>query len=294
MEQFGPGLAALLGFLEGLTEYLPVSSTGHLILLGHWLGFTGDMAISVEICIQIGAVLAVVVYERKKIGGLLRHGLHEQLEFRRGILATRQSDSQQSWQTYLRQSANEHRNMWFLLGLGAAFIPAAIVGLLAHDWIENNLFSPKTVAISLIVGGIIILIVETWPRAVKISQLEQVGLPAAVGVGLAQCVALIPGMSRSGSTIIGGMFIGLDRKVATEFSFFLALPTMFAATIYKLLQSYELFGTGDVIALLLGMAMSFFVAWAVIASFLTYVKRHTLKVFGYYRIALGTIILLIL
>lgn len=294
MEQFGPGLAALLGFLEGLTEYLPVSSTGHLILLGHWLGFTGDMAISVEICIQIGAVLAVVVYERKKIGGLLRHGLHEQLEFRRGILATRQSDSQQSWQTYLRQSANEHRNMWFLLGLGAAFIPAAIVGLLAHDWIENNLFSPKTVAISLIVGGIIILIVETWPRAVKISQLEQVGLPAAVGVGLAQCVALIPGMSRSGSTIIGGMFIGLDRKVATEFSFFLALPTMFAATIYKLLQSYELFGTGDVIALLIGMAMSFFVAWAVIASFLTYVKRHTLKVFGYYRIALGTIILLIL
>lgn len=294
MEQFGPGLAALLGFLEGLTEYLPVSSTGHLILLGHWLGFTGDMAISVEICIQIGAVLAVVVYERKKIGGLLRHGLHEQHEFRRGLLATRQPESQQSWKSYLRQSAIEHRNMWFLLGLGAAFIPAAIVGLLAHDWIEHHLFSPKTVAISLIIGGIIILVVETWPRAVKISQLEQVGLPTAVGVGIAQCIALIPGMSRSGSTIIGGMFIGLDRKVATEFSFFLALPTMFAATIYKLLQSYHLFGADDAVSLLIGMVVSFFVAWAVIASFLTYVKRHTLKVFGYYRIVLGSIILLVL
>lgn len=294
MEQFGPGLAALLGFLEGLTEYLPVSSTGHLILLGHWLGFTGDIAISVEICIQIGAVLAVVVYEREKIHGLLRQGLHEQYEFRRGILAARQPESQQSWQTYLRQSANEHRSMWFLLGLGAAFIPAAIVGLLAHDWIEHNLFSPKTVAISLIIGGIIILIVETWPRPVKISQLEQVGLQAAVGVGIAQCMALIPGMSRSGSTIVGGMFIGLDRKVATEFSFFLALPTMIAATAYKLIQSIHLFSASDVFALLVGMVVSFFVAWIVIASFLTYVKKHTLKVFGYYRIILGTIILLIL
>ncbi len=294
MEQFGPGLAALLGLLEGLTEYLPVSSTGHLILLGHWLGFTGDIAISVEICIQIGAVLAVVMYEREKIFGLLRHGLREQHEFRQGILATRESGSQWSWQTYLRQSTNDHRNMWFLLGLGAAFIPAAIVGLLAHDWIENNLFSPKTVAISLIIGGIIILVMETWPRAVKISQLEQVGLPAAIGVGIAQCVALIPGMSRSGSTIMGGMFIGLDRKVATEFSFFLALPTMFAATAYKLIQSIHLFSGNDVFSLLIGMVVSFFVAWVVIASFLTYVKKHTLKVFGYYRIILGIIILLIL
>jgi undecaprenyl-diphosphatase len=294
MDQFGPGLAALLGFLEGLTEYLPVSSTGHLILLGHWLGFTGDMAISVEICIQIGAVLAVVVYEREKISGLLRHGFREQSEFRKSLMATQTSKSQTSWQSYIRQSTHEHRNMWFLLGLGAAFVPAAVVGLLAHDWIEDNLFSPNTVAISLIIGGIIILIVETWPKQIKISELEQVGISAAVGVGIAQCMALIPGMSRSGSTIVGGLLIGLDRKVATEFSFFLALPTMFAATIYKLAQSIHLFGAEDVFALIVGMLVSFFVAWVVIASFLTYVKRHTLKVFGYYRVILGTIILLVL
>ena len=184
--------------------------------------------------------------------------------------------------------------MWFLLGLGAAFIPAAVVGLLTHEWIETYLFSPNTVAISLIIGGVIILVVETWPKTVKITQLEQVGLTAAVGVGIAQCMALIPGMSRSGSTIVGGLLLGLDRKVATEFSFFLALPTMFAATIYKLAQSIHLFGADDIFALLIGMFVSFLVAWAVIASFLTYVKRHTLKVFGYYRVVLGTIILFVI
>lgn len=294
MEKFGLGSAALLGFLEGLTEYLPVSSTGHLILMGHWLGFTGNIAISVDICIQIGAVLAVVFYEREKILGLLRNGFQEQQEFRKGLRANTKTEHAQSWQVYLRQSAQQHRNMWFLLGLSAAFIPAAIVGLLTHNWIEEHLFSAKTVAISLIIGGIIILVVETWPKCVSITQLEHVGLPAAVGIGVAQCVALIPGMSRSGSTIVGGLLIGLDRKVATEFSFFLAIPTMFAATGYKLIQSFHLFSANDMFALLIGMFVSFVVAWAVIGSFLTYVKRHTLKVFGYYRITLGALILLIL
>ena len=264
MEQVGPGVAVLLGCLEGLTEYLPVSSTGHLILLGQWLGLTGTVAISVEICIQMGAVLAVVVYEREKIFRLLRHGLREQHQFRQGIITMRKPGPHPSWQTYLYQSAREHRNMWFLLGLGAAFLPAAVVGLFTHEWIEAYLFSPKTVAISLIIGGIIILIVETWPKPVRIVQLEQVGFPAAVGVGIAQCLALIPGMSRSGSTIVGGMLIGLDRKVATEFSFFLALPTMVAATGYKFIQSVHLFSHDDIIALLIGMAVSFLVAWAVI------------------------------
>ena len=294
MEQFGPGLAALLGFLEGLTEYLPISSTGHLILMGHWLGFTGDIAISVDICIQIGAILAVVFYERKKILRLLHNGFQEQQEFRKGLRATTGTEHTQPWQTYLRQSTQQHPNMWFLLGLGAAFIPAAIVGLLTHDWIEEHLFSAKTVAISLIIGGIIILVVETWPKRVTVTQLEHVGLPAAVIVGVAQCMALIPGMSRSGSTIVGGLLIGLDRKVATEFSFFLAIPTMFAATSYKLIQSFHLFSTNDAIALLIGMFVSFVVAWTVITSFLTYVKKHTLKVFGYYRIILGALLLLML
>ena len=288
MDQFGPGLAVLLGILEGLTEYLPVSSTGHLILVGYWLGLTGPVAVSVEICIQLGAVLAVVAYERTKILFLLSHANQERHSLRRHLRT-----SASSWGESIRTSAGTHHHLWFLIGLGAAFVPAALVGLLAHGWIEAHLFSPRTVALSLIIGGIIILIVETWPKPVRCTVLEHIGLSRAVGVGLAQCVALIPGMSRSGSTIVGGLLLGLDRKIATEFSFFLALPTMFAATGYKFAQSYHLFNTQDLLALGIGLVVSFLVAWAVIAAFLGYVKRHTLKVFGYYRVVLGTIILLV-
>ena len=289
MEQFGPGLAVLLGILEGLTEYLPISSTGHLILAGHWLGFTGHVAVSVEICIQLGAVLAVVAYERTKILSFLSHANRERRSLRRHL----QSPSS-SFMHAVRTSTVTHHHLWFLIGLGAAFLPAALVGLLAHEWIEQHLFSPRTVALSLIIGGIIILIVESWPKPVRCTVLERIGLSRAVGVGLAQCVALIPGMSRSGSTIVGGLLLGLERRVATEFSFFLALPTMFAATGYKFVQSHHLFNTQDLLALSIGLTVSFLVAWAVIAAFLGYVERHTLKVFGYYRVALGTIILIVI
>ncbi len=291
MEQFGPGVAVLLGLLEGLTEYLPVSSTGHLILFGHWWGFTGRMAISVDICIQLGAVLAVVAYERTKILSLLSHANQERHLLQRQFHTL---PATAFFTHLLRVSAGTHHHLWFLIGLGAAFLPAALVGLLAHEWIEEHLFSPRTVALSIIIGGIIILIVEIWPKAVRCTVLEQIGLLRAVGVGLAQCVALIPGMSRSGSTIVGGLLLGLDRKVATEFSFFLALPTMFAATGYKFVQSYHLLNAQDVLTLIIGLVVSFLVAWAVIAAFLTYVKRHTLKVFGYYRVVLGAIILLLI
>ncbi|MEC4672984.1 MAG: undecaprenyl-diphosphate phosphatase [Nitrospirota bacterium] len=294
MDEFSPGLAALLGLLEGLTEYLPVSSTGHLILLGHLLGFNGEMAITVEICIQLGAVLAVAVYEREKIKTLLSQAYIQQRELFQPTSSYDSSSAPQSWTSRLQLSAKKHHHLWFIIGLAAAFLPAAFVGLLAHDWIEKHLFSPKVVAVSLIVGGIIIFIVETWPKVVRISTLENIPVRSAIGVGIAQCVALIPGMSRSGSTIVGGLLLGLDRKVATEFSFFLALPTMFAATGYKLLQSYHLFTLNDVFALLIGMVVSFIVAWVVIASFLTYVKRHTLKVFAYYRVALGLALLAVL
>lgn len=288
MEQFGPGLAVLLGIVEGLTEYLPISSTGHLILFGHWLGFTGHVATSVDICIQLGAVLAVVAYERTKILSLLSHANQERHNLRRHL-----QTSTSSFMHVVRTSAGTHHHLWFLIGLGAAFLPAALVGLLAHGWIEKYLFTPRTVALSLIIGGIIILIVETRPRTIRCTVLEHIGLSRAVGIGLAQCVALIPGMSRSGATIVGGLLLGLERRVATEFSFFLALPTMFAATGYKFVQSYHLFNTQDLLALGIGLMVSFLVAWAVIAAFLTYVKRHTLKVFGYYRVVLGTIILLV-
>jgi len=291
MEQFGPGTAALLGLVEGLTEYLPVSSTGHLILLGHWVGFTGDMATSVDICIQLGAILAVVVHERTKILTLLSQANRERHIVQRQL---RNATSAMTPRISIRESLNTHRHLGFLIGLGAAFVPAAVVGFFAHDWIEEYLFSPHTVAVSLLIGGVIILIVETQPRGIRCTALEQVGPITAAGVGLAQCMALIPGMSRSGSTIVGGLLLGLDRKVATEFSFFLAIPTMGAATGYKLIQSAQLFSAHDALVLALGMLISFLVAWAVIASFLAYVKRHTLKVFGYYRIILGTAMLLVL
>ena len=297
MEQFGPGQAVFLGLIEGLTEFLPVSSTGHLILAGHWLGFTGTLAVSVDICIQFGSILAIVVYERAKILTLLGKAVEEQAAIRRMIHThreTRGDSSLQVWGPVLRRSVHEHRNLWFLIGLGVAFLPAAIVGLLTHDWIETYLFSPKTVAISLIVGGLIILFVEMRPKPIRYSELEQVGLRTAFGVGIAQCAALIPGMSRSGSTIVGGLLLGVDRKVATEYSFFLALPTMFAATGYKFMQSYHLFSAHDAAALALGMVVSFFVAWAVIALFLSFVKRHTLRVFAYYRVAVGMILLLLI
>ena len=291
MDQFGPEIAGLLGILEGLTEFLPVSSTGHLILLGEWLGFTGDMAISVEICLQLGAILAIMAYERHKIFSILQRAYIEQQIFCQNLTQSHRTSWVRDWGRFLHQSFQEHRSFWFLIGIGAAFMPAAVVGLLAHDWIELNLFSAKTVAYGLIIGGIIIFIVESLPKTTKYFKLEQIGLPAAVGVGVAQCVALIPGMSRSGSTIVGGLLLGLDRKVATEFSFFLALPTMIAATGYKFLDSYHLFNAQDTLALVFGMVVSFFVAWAVIASFLAFVKHYTLRVFGYYRVVLGISIL---
>jgi undecaprenyl-diphosphatase len=281
MNQWGPELAVILGLMEGLTEFLPVSSTGHLILVGHALGFTGAIAASVDVSIQLGSILAVVAYERRKIVQLFSQAGKEQAILREMLKA------RGGWAT-LRRSAEAHRNLWFLLGLGVAFLPAALVGFLAHRWIETYLFTPQTVAASLIVGGLVILAVEARRSPAQITRLEHVGVRSAFWVGVAQCVSLIPGMSRSGSTIVGGLLAGLDRKVATEYSFFLALPTMIAATAYKMITSQSLFSNQDYLALGLGLVVSFVVAWAVIAAFLTFVQRHSLRVFAYYRLLLGT------
>jgi undecaprenyl-diphosphatase len=280
MNQWGPELAVILGLVEGLTEFLPVSSTGHLILVGHALGFTGAIAASVDVSIQLGSILAVVAYERRKIVHLLSQAGKEQAILREMLKA------RAGWAT-LRRSAEAHRNLWFLISLGVAFLPAALVGFLAHRWIETYLFTPQTVAASLIVGGLVILAVEARRSPAQITQLEHVGVRSAFWVGVAQCVSLIPGMSRSGSTIVGGLLAGLDRKVATEYSFFLALPTMIAATAYKMVTSQSLFSNQDYLALGLGLAVSFVIAWAVIAAFMTFVQRHTLRVFAYYRVLLG-------
>src|SRR5574341_2661226 len=297
MEGWGPELAILLGLVEGLTEFLPVSSTGHLILVGHWLGFSGEVATSVDMSIQLGAILAVIVYERTKIATLMREAAREQTLLRQAVREHRKSgsvSSERSWKSLVAHSAAVHHNLWFLCGLAVAFVPAGLLGLLAHKWIETYLFTPLTVAAALIVGGVIILAVERRNRPVRVANLDQVSITNAFWVGLAQCLSLFPGVSRSGATIVGGLLVGMDRKVATEYSFFLALPTMIAATCYKMVNSADILTRADFVALGLGLVVSFLVAWAVIAVFLAYVKRHSLRVFAYYRIVLGLVVLLVL
>jgi len=289
MNEWGPTLAVILGIVEGLTEFLPVSSTGHLILVGHALGFTGDVAANAEISIQLGAILAVIMFEREKIGRLLSGAWEEQ----KALRSAPTSQSAATWTDRLKASMRTHPNLWFVLGLGIAFLPAALLGLAAHSWITSHLFTPVTVASTSILGGIIILIVEARTRTTQATSLDQVSPVHAFWIGLAQCASLIPGMSRSGSTIIGGLLAGLDRKVATEYSFFLALPTIIAATVYETLKARATFTEQDFLALGIGMVVSFLVAWAVIAAFLTYVQRHTLRVFAYYRIILGILVLFV-
>jgi len=289
MNEWGPALAIILGIVEGLTEFLPVSSTGHLILAGHAFGFTGEVAANAEISIQLGAILAVVAYERQKLMTLVTRAIGEQADLRQSL----SRPMRRSWPALLRQSMTMHPHLWFLIGLGAAFLPAGVIGFATHGWIKAHLFSPQTVAVTSVIGGFIILAVEARRTQSQVQQLEQVGFRNAVVIGLAQCASLIPGMSRSGSTIIGGLLVGLDRKVATEYSFFLALPTLIIATCYQMWKSRELFRSDDYAALAVGLLVSFFVAWMVIAAFLTFVKRHSLRPFAYYRIVMGVVVLYI-
>jgi undecaprenyl-diphosphatase len=277
MNEWGPGLATILGIVEGLTEFLPVSSTGHLILAGHFLGFEGDLASSAEISIQLGAILAVIVYERHKLASMIGQAFREQ----QAVSTLVRSRGTTPWSALLRTSWATHPNLWFLIGLGVAFLPAATIGFFTHAWIKSQLFTPQTVAVSSIVGGLIILAVEARRNRAQVHELEQVSLISAFWIGVAQCASLLPGMSRSGSTIIGGLLVGLDRKVATEYSFFLALPTLIVATCYQMWKSRDSFRQDDYVALGIGMVVSFVVAWIVIAAFLSFVKRHTLRPFSY-------------
>jgi len=255
---------AILGLVEGATEFIPVSSTGHLIVVSNWLGLVDERAKTFDVFIQLGAILAIVWLYRVRLW--------------RAVVAAR----------------HEAASRRFLINLFVAFLPAASVGLLSHHWIETHLFNPRTVAVASIVGGLIIMAVEAMQKEARVTQLEQIGVKMAWWVGVAQCVALIPGTSRSGATIIGALLAGMDRKTATEYSFFLALPTLLAATGYKLAKSAALFSAQDLLALGLGLIVAFLVAWAVIAGFLNFVKRHSLFVFAYYRIAMGLLVLWIM
>lgn len=256
--------AALLGLIEGVTEFIPVSSTGHLILASHWLGETGDAAKTFDIFIQLGAILAIVWLYRARLA--------------RAVLAAR------------REPASRR----FLLNLLIAFLPAAIVGFLFHDWIKARLFTPTVVAAALVIGGLIILLVE-WARpAERVAEVGEVRPLTALGIGLAQVLSLVPGTSRSGATIMGGYALGLSRRAATEFSFFLSIPVMFAATLYDLFRSRGVLGAADAPAFAVGFVVSFVSAVIVVRAFLGYVSHHNFAAFAWYRIALGVALLLLL
>jgi undecaprenyl-diphosphatase len=264
-------IAILLGIVEGLTEFLPVSSTGHLVLAGHWLGLSDDdpATSSFEIVVQLGAILAVVAHYRVLLAERLR-GLF------RGESASRR----------------------LLIALLVAFAPAALAGLLLRKTIKAHLFGPLPVAGALVVGGVVMILVERIRarRHVKgLEGLEHVTPSRAVVVGLAQCLSMWPGASRSMCTIVAGQLVGLSTGTAAEFSFLLALPTLGAATVYEGFKArHVLVANVGLLSLAVGMVVSFLVAWAVIAGFLRYLRDRGLEPFGWYRVVLGLLVLWIL
>jgi undecaprenyl-diphosphatase len=262
-----PGIltAIILGVVEGLTEFLPVSSTGHLIVAGSLLGYTGERAKLFEIVIQAGAILAVCWEFRARLWNVAR-----------GVLSDRSAQR-------------------FVLNLVVAFLPAALLGLAFGSTIKAHLFAPVPVATAFIVGALVILWAERRakrnPAVVTIHDVDAMRWPDALKVGLAQALALIPGTSRSGATIIGGMLFGLSRQAATEFSFFLAIPTLFAATGYELLKNRALLAGSDVSMIGVGFVTAFISAFLVVRWLLRYVAHHDFVPFAWYRIAFGAVIL---
>lgn len=257
--------AALLGLIEGLTEFLPISSTGHLIIIGDLLDFNDDKGKVFEIAIQLAAILAVMWAYRQKI-----------VTVSTGMV---QGESA-AWR--------------FASNLMIAFLPAAVLGLLFHSAIKSLLWSPISVAMALIIGGFVILWVEKRMTTVppRIQSVDDMRWQDALKVGSAQAFALIPGTSRSGATIMGGLMFGLSRTAATEFSFFLAIPTMMAATLYDVYKNWALFSVNDLPMFAIGFVMSFIAAMFAVKALLKFVSSHTFVPFAWYRIVFGSVVLL--
>lgn len=254
--------AIFLGVVEGLTEFIPVSSTAHLLLASYLIDFKSVKNNIFEIVIQFGAILAICVIYRKKICDVL-------INFK-----------QQSQQK-------------FILNLILSFLPAAIIGLIFHSFIKAFLFSNLVIALALIFGGIIIIAVDRKPREdSKVKTVDEIKPLTAFYIGLFQCLAMIPGVSRSGATIIGGILVGLNRKTAAEFSFFLAIPTITAASFYDLYKNYSSISATDLDFIFIGLISSFISAILVIKWFINFVSRNNFVPFGIYRIALGILVLL--
>jgi len=252
--------AVLLGLLEGLTEFLPVSSTGHLILASELIGFSGEGSVAFTIAIQLGAILAVLVayrarFTRITIGALRREP---------GPIA-------------------------FVRNILLGFLPAMLVGVVAYSAIRALLESPTTVAVALIAGGLAILVIERAVSPRVPGTVEDMPWTTALGVGAVQCLAMVPGVSRSGATIMGGLLMGLDRKTAAEFSFFLAVPTMAAATAYALYRERDLLNFDDLGLIAIGFLTAFLSALLVVRWLVGFVGRHGFAPFAWYRIALGSL-----
>ncbi len=257
--------AAVMGIVEGLTEFLPISSTGHLILAGALLGFDDAKAKVFDIAIQTGAIFAVILVYWQKI---------------RDTLVTLPTDKQAQQ---------------FALNVFVAFVPAVLLGLLFGKAIKANLFTPVVVASTFIIGGFIILWAERRqqnnPAVARIQEVEAMTLMDALKVGLVQCLAMIPGTSRSGATIIGGMLLGLSRKAATDFSFYLAIPTLIGAGVYSLYKDRALLSVADVPMFAVGLLFSFISAWLCIRWLLRYIASHSFVPFAWYRIVFGVVVL---
>ncbi len=250
-------LAIILGLIEGLTEFIPVSSTGHLLLLGHFLGFesTGK---TFEIVIQLGALLAIISVYFKRLWTLATRWPFE-VEARR-----------------------------FLIGLLVAFAPAVVIGVFAYDFIKLVLFeTPMVICVALIVGGVLLLLLDRMKKVPVYLQADQYPLRVYLLIGLFQCLAMIPGVSRSGATIAGGLLLGTDKRSAAEFSFFLALPTMGAAVAYDLLQNWERLDFSDAGLIAIGFITAFLTALAVVKLLLDFVSRHGFAPFAWWRIGVG-------
>lgn len=252
--------AIILGIIEGLTEFIPVSSTGHLILTGNILGFTGDKASNFEVVIQLGAILAVAILYSNKFLSMINpkkiFNIKSQLSIAHIIVA---------------------------------MIPISIVGLSFHKFIKQYLFSPFTVIIGLIIGAVVILLAERFSKPSSIKDVDKISIKQAFLIGLAQCLALWPGFSRAGATISGGLLFGLDRKTAAEFSFIVAVPVMIAASSFDMLKMWSSLTIQDLQLLLVGFIVSFIVAYVAVLLFLKLLERYSLKFYSYYRFVLAAI-----
>lgn len=251
--------AALLGIVEGLTEFIPVSSTGHILLLGHFLGFHST-ARTFEIVIQLGAILAILLVYFAKL-----------------------------WQLFVTLPTSP-RSRHFVLGILLAFLPAAVVGVIAHDFIKHVLFeTPMVICIALVVGGILLLVIDKLPRKVRYDDVMDYPLSLCLAIGVFQCLAMVPGTSRSGATIAGSLLMGTDKRSAAEFSFFLAMPTMAGAVAYDVFKNRDVLSMDDAGLIAVGFILAFVSALFVVRSLLDFVSRHGFAPFAWWRIAVGSL-----